>query len=154
MFETGFLGTHAPFYMDVATLYFTILPFLLAIGIRFAIVGNYDAHYKMQLATFISALFFIILFEVGVRISGGFSEFMLDSNADYSWMIAFLIFHIFVAVVSVVAWIALIYGAVKHHKLEHKYLPKYHKKIGKLVFLGLSFTSLMGVLIYYFLFIY
>ena len=29
-FSKGFLGTDAPLYMDIATIYFAILPFLLA----------------------------------------------------------------------------------------------------------------------------
>ncbi len=154
MFETGFLGTDAPFYMDLITLYFALLPFLLGVGIFYAIRGNIDLHYKIQFRTFILTLLVIVVFEVGIRISGGYSEFMKGSNADPFWMLAFLIFHIFVAIISVVAWSALIYGAVKNYKLEHQSIPKYHKKIGKLVFLGLSATSIMGVMIYFFLFIY
>ena len=154
MFETGFLGTQAPLYMDVITLYFALLPFLLGIGIFHAIKGNQDLHYKIQLGTFTLTLLVVVIFEVGVRLSGGFSEFMQDSNANHSWMVIFLIIHIFVAIVSVIVWSALIYGAVKHYKLDHEYLPAYHKKIGKLVFLGLTATSIMGVMIYYFLFIY
>ena len=154
MFEVGFLGTHAPLYMDVITLYFALLPFMLGVGIFYAIKGKHDVHYKIQLGTFIFTLLVVVIFEVGVRISGGFSEFMQDSNANPSWMLIFLIIHIFVAIISVVVWSALIYGAVKHYKLDHESLPKYHKKIGKLVFLGLTATSIMGVMIYYFLFIY
>jgi hypothetical protein len=33
MFEAGFLGTHAPAYMDVITLYFALLPFMLGVGV-------------------------------------------------------------------------------------------------------------------------
>jgi len=154
MFATGFLGTQAPLYMDVITLYFALLPFMLGVGIFYAIKGNQDLHYKIQLGTFILTLLVVVIFEVGVRLSGGFSEFMQDSNANHFWMVIFLIIHIFIAIVSVIVWSALIYGAVKHYKLDHEYLPVYHKKIGKLVFLGLSATSIMGVMIYFFLFIY
>ncbi|MEA1918785.1 MAG: DUF420 domain-containing protein [Campylobacterota bacterium] len=154
MFETGFLGTSAPLYMDVVTLYFVLLPFLLAVGIRYAIKGNYDAHYKMQLWTFVVTLVIVVVFEVGVRVSGGFVKFMESSNANYTFMVAFLIFHVLVAILSVVMWSALIYGAVKRHKIEKEPLPISHKKIGKFVFLGLSATSIMGVMIYYFLFMY
>ena len=154
MFETGFLGTSAPLYMDIVTLYFAILPFLLAIAIRFAIKGQYEAHYKMQLWTFVTTLLIVVVFEVGVRISGGFLSFMEASNADYSLMVAFLIFHVFVAIVSVVVWSALIYGAVRRYRLEDQPQLPSHKKIGKWVFAGVSATSIMGLMIYYFLFVF
>jgi putative membrane protein len=154
MFETGFLGTQAPLYMDIVTLYFAILPFLLGLGIRFAIKGNYESHYKTQLYTFVTTLLIVVVFEVGVRVSGGFIEFMESSNANPTFMVAFLIFHVFVAILSVVMWSALIYGAIKNYKIEKNPLPLSHKKIGKWVFLGLSATSIMGVMIYYFLFIF
>ena len=154
MFSTGFLGTAAPFYMDVSTLYFAVLPFLLAIGIRFAIKKEYEKHYRMQLGTFILTLLIVVLFEIGVRVSGGFIAFMENSHADYTFMVVFMIVHITIAILSVILWSALIYGAVKRYRIEGGSLPKSHKKVGKLVFSGLTITAIMGVMIYYFLFIY
>lgn len=154
MFATGFLGTSAPFYMDLSTLYFAVLPVLLGIGIRFAVKKEYEKHYRMQLGTFILTLLVVVLFEIGVRVSGGFIGFMENSHANYTFMVVFMIVHIAIAIVSVVLWAALIYGAVKRHKIEGGSLPKSHKKVGKLVFAGLSITAIMGVMIYYFLFIY
>lgn len=52
MFELGFLGTRAAFYMDLVTVYFALLPFLLAFSIRQAMVGNISLHYKSQMIIF------------------------------------------------------------------------------------------------------
>ena len=72
MFEAGFLGTKALIYMDIITIYFGLLPFLMASAIYMAIKKRYKLHYKMQLSIFIMTLIVVTLFEVGVRISGGF----------------------------------------------------------------------------------
>ena len=154
MFSTGFLGTAAPFYMDFSTLYFAILPVLLGIGIRFAVKKEYEKHYRMQLGTFILTLLVVVLFEIGVRVSGGFIAFMENSHANYTFMVVFMIVHIAIAIISVILWSSLIYGAVKRHRIEGMSLPKSHQKVGKLVFAGLTITAIMGVMIYYFLYIY
>lgn len=154
MFTTGFLGTAAPFYMDLVTLYFALLPFLLFLAIRKAVNGDYEAHYKMQLATYVLTLLIVVVFEIGVRLSGGFVAFMEQSAANYTAMVIFLIVHIIIAVASVVLWSALLYGATKRYRIEKGSIQSSHKKVGKIVFAGLTLTSIMGVMIYFFLFVY
>ena len=146
MFGIGFLGTQAPFYMDVITLYFGVLPFLMGSAIYMAVKKNYTLHKRMNLTIYAVTLGIVVLFEVGVRISGGFAYFVQSSNATYSFMITFLFFHILVAFISVVAYTLLTYKTVT--KLQN------HRKFGKLVYLGMTVTSITGVMIYYFLFIY
>lgn len=154
MFGTGFLGTSAPFYMDLVTLYFGILPLLMGSAIFMAMKKRYELHYKMQLSIFVLTLLVVGIFEVGVRISGGFAAFMEQSNANATFMIIFLIIHILIALVSVVLYSILIYSAIKEFQLKSAPVVKSHKKLGIVVFLGMSITSVMGVTIYYFLFAY
>lgn len=154
MFEQGFLQTSAPLYLDIVTIYFAILPFLLFGGIIFAINKNHEAHYKMQVSTYIFTLVMVVIFEIGMRMSGGFSKHMEDANINETFMVGFLIMHILIALVSVVLWTILIYSAVKEYKLKHKPIVKSHKKLGMIVYGGMTMTSFTGVLIYYFLFIY
>ncbi|MDD2789634.1 MAG: DUF420 domain-containing protein [Sulfurimonas sp.] len=154
MFETGFLGTSAPFYMDFITLYFAVLPFLMGVGIFMAVKKRYELHYKMQLAIFVVTLLVVGIFEVGVRISGGFSAFMQQSNANETFMIIFLVIHILIALVAFVLYSVLMYSAVKEFRLKSTPVVKSHKKLGMIVFAGMSITSLMGVMIYYFLFVF
>ncbi|MBU1927736.1 DUF420 domain-containing protein [bacterium] len=154
MFETGFLGTSAPFYMDLVTFYFGILPLLMGSAIFVAVKKRYELHYKMQLVIFVFTLLVVGVFEVGVRISGGFSAFMEQSNANETFMIIFLLIHILIALATVVLYSILIYSAVKEFRLKSIPIVKSHKKLGMLVYLGMSITSIMGVMIYYFLFAY
>ena len=154
MFGSGFLGTSAPFYMDFITVYFALLPFLLFISIRFAIQKEYQKHYLSQLVIFIMTLVVVVVFEVGVRVSDGFMEFMKNAHVSYGFMLTYLIIHVSIALGSVVLWSALIYSAVKSYKLENLGVTSSHKKVGKLVFLGLTLTSYMGVGVYYLLFMY
>jgi len=146
MFQTGFLGTVAPLYMDIITLYFGVLPFLMGSAIYMAMKKKHALHKRMNLSIYIVTLLIVVFFEVGVRLSGGFAYFMQESNAQYAFLFTFLLFHILVAFVSVVAYSLLIYKTVT--KLQN------HKKFGQLVYLGMTITSISGVMIYYFLFIY
>ena len=152
MFEAGFFGTNAPMYMDIITLYFFTLPFLMGSAIFMAIKKRYELHKKMQMAIFVVTILIVILFEVGVRFSGGFDTFMRYSSADYTYMIIFLILHVLVAIMSVILYSVLIYTALKESKIQNKHIS--HKKLGKVVYAGMSITSLSGLLIYYYLFIY
>ena len=66
----------------------------------------------------------------------------------------FLIIHILIAIASVVLWATIIYTSMKQYKSDNKMVASTHKKLGKLVYLGMSITSIMGITIYYYLFVY
>ena len=154
MFSTGFLGTSAPFYLDLITLYFAVLPALMFYSISYAIRKQYDKHLVSQLFLFALTLIVVVIFEVGVRISGGFMEFMKTAHISFDFMVAFLIIHVIIALASVVLWSALLYSAIKSYKLQQIGISGSHKKVGYFVFFGMTITSFMGVMIYYFLFMY
>ena len=154
MFEAGFLGTKALMYMDIITIYFGFLPFLMAAAIYMAIKKRYKLHYKMQLSIFVLTLVVVAIFEVGVRISGGFSTFMQQSNADYLYMLIFLVVHVLIAILSVALYSILIYSSTQQYIFKKEPFASNHKKMGQVVFLGMMVTSIMGILIYYFLFMY
>jgi putative membrane protein len=154
MFELGFFGTNAPLYMDIITLYFGLLPFLMALAIYQALKKRYELHYQMQSIIFIATLIIVGIFEVGVRVSGGFDAFMEQSNADYLSLLIFLILHILVAFASVILYSLLIYSAFKEFRLKSSAVVKSHKKLGVVVYALMSVTSFSGVLIYYFLFLF
>ena len=154
-FEPGFLGTRAAMYMDVVTVYFAILPFLVAFAIHFARKGDYAMHYHLQLFTLVMTLAIVVVFEIGVRLGGGFLAYAEQSNAHYGFMVAFLIVHILIAIVTVAAWLFLVFTARKAYIEGGPSSPYFaeHKKMGKRVFAGITVTSVMGVMIYVFLFV-
>ncbi len=147
------LATNAPLYMDIVTLFFALLPFLLFVGIRFAIKGDYESHFRWQVLIYVTTLVMVVVFEIGVRVSGGLMAFMKASQINETFIFVFTGFHVLIALVSVVLWSALIYGGIKHYRIEKQPLGASHKRFGRYVFLGISITSLMGVMIYYFLFV-
>jgi putative membrane protein len=154
-FEPGFFGTRAALYLDVVTLYFALLPFLLFYSIRFAMKGNFEWHYKSQLAIFIFSVIMVVVFEIGVRLSGGFAEFVKESRFSYGFMVGFLIFHILVSLAAVGGWVTLIYHSVKKYKNEGRSaaFSAMHKMASRWVFAGIVATSLTGCMVYGFLFI-
>ena len=154
MFSTGFLGSNAPMYMDIAVVYFAIFPFLLWYAIYQAIKKKYSTHYKLQTILFVVSLLVVVIFEVGVRVDNNFNDFMQNSNVNYTFMISFLIFHIFISIISLIMWIALLYGTIRRYIVDKEAVLASHKRTGYYVFAGLTLTSITGVMIYWFLFLY
>ena len=48
IFQTGFLGTRAPLFMDIVSVIVAALPFLIYGAISLAKKGNYSAHESVQ----------------------------------------------------------------------------------------------------------
>ncbi len=150
MFETGFLGTHAPFFMDVMTLYFALLPFLLAYSVSFAVHKKFETHIRSQLFIFGFSMFMILFFEVGVRLDGGFNAYMQESRFPYSAVLLYLIVHVVFALLTVVVWGATVYSGYKAYKQEGLHAPFFigHKKRARWLFVAITITSIMGCSMY------
>lgn len=152
MFELGFLGTRAPLYMDIVTLYFALLPFFLFVSIRFAIKKDFKKHYTSQIIIYLMTLVMVVIFEIGVRVDGGYLKYVQESSTNQTFLSTFLIVHIIIALLSVIGWSILLVNSYKGYLKDDSFNPTSHKRRAKLVTLGLFVTSLMGVSIYYFLF--
>lgn len=155
MFDVGFLTQKAPLFMDIVSLYFFILPILLFIAIRLAINKKYKQHMQAQLGIFIITMVVIVIFEIGVRVVGGFGEFLKDSSVSTEYFITYLIIHILIALASVVGWIVMMiksYNSYKQDKFNSPFF-KTHKKYAKLLFVGITLTAYSGVGIYIMLFL-
>ena len=153
LFSTGFLGTTAPFYLDLATVYFAILPFLLAFSIYFAVKKEYKKHLISQAIILGTTLTIVVIFEIGIRISGGFLEYSKYSNVSFDFMLVFLTIHILIAIAAVGGWLFLFISSYKDYK-NNSFDGKKHKKIGKAIFVALTISSIMGICIYLFLFVF
>ncbi len=156
LFETGFLGTGAPLYLDVITLYFSFLPFMLAGSILFAIGKQYERHYRSQIAIFIVTVVMVLLFEIGMRIDGGFMAYMKEGVLSMALFSIFLAVHIAVAVISVILWTIVLHTSLREYKagVDMVEFARRHKRKSRLLFGGLTFTSITGVMIYLFLFVW
>ena len=155
MFEVGFVGTRAPLFMDVVTIFSALTPFLVGYSIFLAVKGKYRLHLQTQLAVFILAMVMVVVFEIGVRIDGGFNAYMHESSWSYNAVLVYLVGHILFALLTVVAWGITIYSAYKVYREEGWISPyfKLHRKRARWVFLAICINSLMGVSLYPILFI-
>ena len=153
LFSTGFLGTSAPFYLDLVTVYFAILPFLLAFSIYFAVKKEYKKHFISQAIILGTTLTIVVVFEIGIRISGGFLEYSKYSNISFDFMLVFLSVHILIAIAAVGGWLFLFISSYKDYK-NNTFDGKKHRKIGKAIFVALTISSIMGICIYTFLFVF
>jgi putative membrane protein len=153
-FEPGFLGTKAPFYMDLVTLYFALLPFLLGTSIYQAIKGNITLHYRSQMVILAMTIVMVLIFEIGVRISGGFVEYVKMSGLSYDFLLLFLLVHVFIALMAVGGWIYLMISSYQTFTRVGHLGVTNHKRIGRWIFAALTVTSVMGCSIYLFLFVF
>jgi len=156
MFETGFLGTRAPFFMDFVMIMVALLPLLALGAISMAKVKSYKLHALTQSIIFVVSVIVVSYFEYGVRAGGGFNNFMEGSNTSHNYALYVLLFHIAIAVISLLIWIRTIWKARKATKAGT--LPGNssleHKKAGQLTFIGICLTAFTGIWVYVLLFVY
>lgn len=152
MFETGFLGTRAPFFMDFVTLIVALLPFLMAFAIWFAKKRLMTLHKVSQLILFVVSLIVVGYFEYGVRVGGGVAAFAKESSLSQNFLLGFLIFHIIISIATVVWWTKTLIGGFKANSTQGA--SAQHRKDGMRTMLGVFLTSLTGVWVYLFLFVY
>ena len=156
MFEAGFLGTRAPFFMDFVTLIVAFLPLLVLGAIAMAKKKAYKAHAFTQTIIFIVSVIVVGYFEYGVRLGGGFDAFMEESTVSHGYALWVLIIHILISVVTLGIWISTLISARKDQKSNK--LPgqfsQAHKKAGIRTFVGIFLTAFTGIWVYLLLFVY
>jgi len=156
MFESGFLGTRAPFFMDFVTIVVALLPFLVLVAIAMAKVKAYRLHAFTQTVIFIVSIIVVGYFEYGVRLEGGFDAFMQNSNTSHTYALWVLITHIIIATISLIIWtktIFIAYRETRNSKLPGRFSEE-HKKAGIYTFIGIFLTGITGLWVYILLFVY
>ena len=148
MFQSGFLGTRAPFFMDLVTLIVSLLPFLVVATISFARNRHYKTHAYLQIFIFAFSVIVLSYFEYGVRAGGGFDAFMKDSRVSYDYAFIVLVFHIIISIITIIFWGTTIFRSKKLLQLGK------HRKMGLITFVGVLLTSLTGIWVYFLMFVY
>jgi len=154
MFQPGFLGTRAPFFMDFVMIMVALLPLLVAIAISFAKKRNYRLHAFTQTFIFLVAVIVVAYFEYGVRAGGGYEGFVEGSSVSHHYAFYVLIFHIVVAIIGFIVWTHTLVTARrdnKNHTLPGLY-SSVHKKAGKRAFMWIVATAITGIWVYVLLF--
>lgn len=156
MFEVGFLGTRAPLFMDVVTLIVALLPMLIYIAIILAKRKRYKLHIASQLFLYFFSVIVVSYFEYGVRVGGGFEAYAKNSSLSYDFLFGFLIFHIAISTVTLIWWSATIMLGLREFSIDN--LPGkrsiFHRRLGLQSAVGIFLTSLTGIWVYLFLFVY
>ena len=156
MFEAGFLGTRAPFFMDMVTLIVACLPLLVYVAILFAKSKKYKLHALLQNVIFLFSVVVIAYFELGVRVGGGFKAFLVGSGVSHTYASVVLGVHIFIATVTFFYWILIMIRA--NYEFVKKFIPgrasNAHKILAIKTFTGIIFTSFSGIWVYLLLFVY
>jgi putative membrane protein len=156
MFADGFIGTRAPFFMDVVTLIVAILPLLVYSGILLARKKMFKVHAFIQNVIFLVSVIVLGYFEGGVRSSGGFDAFIIGSGVSHTYASVVMLVHIFIATATLFYWVQTLYTA--NRDFRKKMLPgrssNRHKILALKTFLGIIFTSFSGIWVYLLLFVY
>lgn len=154
MFEAGFLGTRAPFFMDFVMVMVALLPLLVLIAVLFAKKQNYRAHALSQTFIYVVAVIVVGYFEYGVRAGGGYDVFAKGSAVSHNYLLYVLIFHIIVAVLGFIVWTHTLVTASRDRK--QNLLPgsqsAIHARAGKRAFIAINLTSVTGIWVYVLLF--
>ncbi|MDQ7047142.1 MAG: DUF420 domain-containing protein [Sulfurovum sp.] len=156
IFQSGFLGTRAPLFMDIVSVIVAFLPFLIFGAIFLAKQKNYQAHESVQKLLFVVTVIVVAFFEFGVRVVGGYKHLIEGSSVGHNYFIYVLIFHIIISVVTLVLWIMTLHYAKRYKKqgtLPGLY-SKAHQKAGQRTFIGIILTMLTGGWVYALLFVY
>ncbi len=118
MFQPGFLGTQAPFFMDVVMLVVALLPLLIGVGILLARRGAYGAHRAYQWLVFVVSVVVVGWFEYGVRVGGGFHDFVQHSTLPTYLLLGVLICHIAVSLLTIILWAYTLIHAEYAHSIH------------------------------------
>ncbi len=156
IFQTGFLGTRAPLFMDIVSVIVAALPFLIYGAISLAKKGNYSAHESVQRLLFWISVIVVGFFEFGVRMEGGYKNLMEGSSVSHDYLLYVLIFHIIISVITLILWVKTLYFAKRSKKestLPGLYSPT-HKRDGQWTFIGIILTMLTGAWVYALLFVF
>ena len=155
MFNVGFLGTRAPYFMDIVVLIVALLPLLVGASIWLAIKEEYRLHHITQSVLFVVTTVILIYFEYGIHMAGGFEYYMKESSFNLTMGFYLLIIHIIIATITMILWMSTLYFAKADRK--RKALPglytSSHRKAGQRVAVAIVLTSVSGVGIYCILFI-
>lgn len=155
MFQEGFLGTRAPFFMDFVTLIVAFLPLLVGVAISFAKKEKYVLHRVVQTIILIVSILVVGYFEYGIRLGGGYETFVKNTQVSHNYLFIVLMVHILISVITLGIWISTLIRASKDYErgLPGPY-SKSHRRAGLRTFIGIVLTSLSGIWVYLLLFIF
>ncbi len=146
---TGFLGTRADIFVDMAMVVFAAAPFLMAYALRLAAQRRYHAHRKLQIGVLLAGIVAVLLLEGSIRFGRAVEAFTVSAYYDTAAMAGLFAVHLAVAVPTFVVWcvLAALSGRRFPRVLPGSFSSR-HRFWGRLTFAGLWLTCLTGVGLY------
>ena len=149
--EVGFYHTSAKLYLDISVTFFALLPFLLMGAILLAKNKHYTLHKFAQVLLFILMLGIVLLFEVGMRLDGGFLNYSKNASIDIVPLSILLFMHVVLAIYALLYWAWFLYQSFSF-KGDLEAFKSFHKAKGKKTFFLVTISSYSGFMIYILLF--
>ena len=145
---TGFLGTRADVFIDVAIVFFVLAPFLMIYALRLAAQRRHHEHRNLQAGLLLAAIVAVLMLEISIRF-GSAGEAYAASSLYGPPMTALFVVHLAVAIPTFILWCWL--ATLSWRRYSHT-LPgsfgRTHRRWGKLAFVGLCLSSATGTGLY------
>ena len=152
----GFLGTRADILMDLVVCSLLIILPLLVISWRWARGENYAAHRKLMLRLAITLAIVVTLFEIDIRMAGGFYELARGSSYENSPFLSISLWvHLPIAIITSIIWLSLIILSLKRFgnpPTPGDFSAK-HRFFGRIGMVMMALTGITGVELYALLFV-
>ncbi len=146
---TGFLGTRADVFVDVAMVFFVAAPCLMAYALRLAAQRRYRAHRRLQVAVLLGGIVAVLLLEGSIRFGQAVEAFTVSAYYGTVAMAGLFAVHLVVAIPTFIGWCLLAVLSWRRFPrvLPGSFTPR-HRLWGRLTFAGLWLTCVTGVGLY------
>lgn len=156
----GFLGYPSTLMLDIVVCALVlVVPVLLSSIWLVKYRRNYLLHRNIQTALGATLLVTVCLFEIDMRLHGGWVEILKNrsvqlSESQFNWVRTVLIVHLVFAVSAVVLWAATLFHGWRRIPRPPQPSPHsgLHKTLGWLSTITLTLTSVTGLVFYYYAF--
>ena len=152
LFNIGFLGTRAPYYMDGIIVYLLLLPILIVFSISFASSRQYGLHRFMQTVLFLLTLVAVVSFNYGIHMVEDFDKLLAINSVGYNQAFYLLIFQTILSMIMLVLWLSTLLFAISDRR--RRALPGFysrsHKTSGRRLFVVII-LAILSILCFYWL---
>jgi len=154
LFQLGFLGTRAPFFIDIALIFMGLLPFILSLAIWIAIKEYHIIHRNIQIVLFLVTVI-VLVYSIYNLYRIGFYQYIQDSSIDNNLIQYFTIFYIVIEVITITMWYYTIKFAIadsQRRALPGLYTTS-HRKSGRISTILIVASSIISIAFYIILFV-
>ena len=146
---TGFLGTRADVFMDLAIAFFVAAPFLMTYALRLAARGRYRAHRNLQAGLVVGGTVAVLLLEGSIQYGEAMAAYAQSAYYGTPLIRRLFSVHLWVAIPWFIGWCVLTRVSWRRYS---RVLPgpfsSTHRLCGVVTYAGFWFTCITGVALY------